>query len=448
MSDDITLTNDQQMAFDKLLKFLDNAESHVFILKGYAGTGKTTLIEKLAESLEKMDFKVTYLASTGRAAKVMTNITKNTATTIHSLIYRFHGFNQDIGKIVEQRDLTGIDKSGQLYLRFDLVTVDKENVSDSLYIVDESSMISDAEERNPSQAVFGNGRLLKDLLEYDPYGKFIFTGDICQLPPIHQDISPALTSAYFKNIFGIDTEEYELTEVVRQDKGNQIARASKKFRELYWNCPSLKWGRFPFKGYDGITIVPDQVTLINLYINDIKKNGYDNSAYICFSNKSCDAVTSLIRPLLGLTEKTLQPGDLLLVTQNNISGLLNGDIVMVQEVGAEIRRAKLTFVNVSVKELSSNRIYSQLLIEDTLDATIINLSQTQQKELYIDFFIRMKARGIMQDSEEFKKAMQQQALLSPATKRKVENGTMYTWISHAGCHTCRLEPLTNGSTQL
>lgn len=117
-------------------------------------------------------------------------------------------------------------------------------------------------------------------------------------------------------------------------------------------------------------------------------------------------LTQIIRPALGFHSSRIEIGDLLLVTQNNyISGLMNGDMVKVKEIGKRIERACLTFVYVEVEELFTGKAYSQLMIEDIVYGSMINLTQTQQKELFIDFFIRMKEKGISQKSEAFKKAM-------------------------------------------
>ena len=135
-----------------------------------------------------------------------------------------------------------------------------------------------------------------------------------------------------------------------------------------------------------------QAELIQLYIKDLKAHGYNASTLICTTNRQCDILTNIIRPALGINKLTLATDDLLLVTQNNcISGLMNGDLVKITEIGdTVIRRAGLTFLTVSVTELFTNKAYSQLIITDIIYSNQINLSQEQQKELFIDFYIRMK----------------------------------------------------------
>lgn len=399
----ITLREGQQRALLRLFEFVSNSQKRVFILKGYAGTGKTTLIRSLISELKKFNTPYHLVASTGRAAKIMSNITGETTDTVHGLIYNYSDFNQDIETIVKDREKSGVDNSGQLMLKFEVTKIHNQTNAAYVYIVDEASMISDVTDKNPRQAVFGSGRLLNDLLEYDNKGKFVFVGDACQLPPINQKISPALTGTYLKNTFNINVEEAELTEIVRQDKGNDIVLAAQKLRKLYFNPQPWKWAKFPLKGCKNIRMLSSQIELLQLYIKDLKAHGYNASTLICTTNRQCGILTNIIRPALGIDKSTLTVNDLLLVTQNNlISGLMNGDLVKVTEIGdVVIRRAGLTFTMVSVMELFTKKVYSQLIITDIIYSNHINLSQEQQKELFIDFYIRMKKEGIKQNTLEF-----------------------------------------------
>ena len=403
MKEKITLKPSQQLAFEKLKTFIESDKKRIFILKGYAGTGKTTMLRILVDELTARECNYKLLASTGRAAKIMSNITGNEAKTVHSLIYTFQEINQDIAQIVDQRKATGHDKSGQLLLNFELVEVNTEGEEVRYYIVDEASMIADNADRNAVQAVFGTGKLLSDLLKYDPRGKFIFVGDECQLPPVGQNISPALQANYIAQNFELEAETVALTEIVRQKDDNDLIVASKKLRDLYAHPPNIKWAKFPLRGYSNIKIYPDQLSLIREYVDTIKKKGYNESTFICFSNRTCDIVTSIIRPMMGIHGATVQKNDLLLVTQNNyISGLMNGDLVQVEDVGIREKRAGLTFVKISVKELFSNKVYTQFMVENVLYNNQTNLTQAEQKELFIDYYLRMKHNGIDQKSELFK----------------------------------------------
>jgi ATP-dependent exoDNAse (exonuclease V) alpha subunit len=400
----IKLTKGQERTIKELEKFFYSNTTRVFIIKGYAGTGKTTLIKEIIDRLGTMEATVVLLASTGRASKILSNITKYQTKTIHGEIYRYSDFNQDLESIAETRESQKVDKTGQLYLTFGLCRADQKKVY--FYIIDESSMIGEKKEKNVTQALFGSGQLLVDLLQYDPCGKFIFVGDVCQLPPINETFSPALSAAHFKRHYAVEAQEIELTEIVRQKMGNDIIGASQKIRALYANPPQTKWAKFPLRGRKNIKIFPNQVSMLSDYVQRMKREGYNNTTLICRSNKSCNILTSLIRPALGLTQPTLQKGDLLLVTQNNyISGLMNGDLVEVVDVGIRHKRAQLTFLHVEVKELHTQRVYSQLLIEEIVYHGQINLTQEQQKELFIDYYYRMKEKGIKQNSMDFRNTM-------------------------------------------
>ena len=283
----IILKDGQQRAFELLQDFIRNKDKKVFILKGYAGTGKTTMMKVLIEELKRRNLHFSLLASTGRAAKILSNTTGQQAATVHGTIYKYNDLNQNLEELIQQREAKGVDSSGQLLLNFELNPVSHTNRTEEwYYIVDEASMISDKEDATAVQASFGSGRLLKDLLDYDSKGKFLFVGDACQLPPISQKVSPALSLQYFRDVFSILASEVELTEIVRQDKGNDIVLSSQKIRRLYANPQPWKWAKFPFRGCKNIHIVNSQVELIQLYIQRIKKKGLNNSTLLCYSNRN------------------------------------------------------------------------------------------------------------------------------------------------------------------
>ena len=215
-----------------------------------------------------------------------------------------------------------------------------------------------------------------------------------------------MSAAYFREKYNISAKSVELTEIVRQGNTNDLIVSSHKVRKLYANPPQVKWAKFPLKNYRNIKIFEDQATMLSDYMKRIKNEGYNNATYICRTNKSCDAVTSLIRPVLGLTSPKMQKGDLLLITQNNlISGLMNGDLVEVISVGLPRYRAQLSFIQVELKELFTKKVYSQLMIEEILYNNQINLSPDQQKELFMDYYFRMRALGIRQKDPLFKERM-------------------------------------------
>lgn len=415
---EITLLPQQQKALKAMQEFC-NGRNGVFILKGYAGTGKTTLMKvftawltnsknfKNAATLSaamryKDGSQFVALASTGRAAKVLSDKIGQPACTVHSWIYSYKGFNQDLDKMTETIEKNnGVDSTGQLLLQFAFEPLEESPV-ETIYIIDESSMISDTKELNPTQAIFGSGQLLKDLLEFDPFGKFIFIGDECQLPPVTGTTSPALTPDYITSNYHLPVSVATLTEIVRQQSDNDIIQAADRMRRLCLNPPAVKWGKFPFRGYRHIKIVNSQRELDEMYVDEIKKHGYNATTLITGSNKSCMLITHSVRPQLGFTSPQLMPGELLLVTQNNITtGLMNGDLVKVVSVGNRTRRANLTFLEVEVEETATGATFNTMLIEELLYSIYTNLSQRQQKALFIDFYYREKEKHIKPKNPQF-----------------------------------------------
>ena len=174
---DIQLTPSQQRALQQMKAFVHSSD-RCFILTGYAGTGKTTLMHTFILYLKEQNISYKVLSSTGRAAKILSNYTGEEANTIHHLIYSYQGFNQDLSDTKE--DVT-VDEVGQLYLNFGLSSCDEEDIDATIYIIDEASMVADNADSLITQARFGSGRLLKDLFDYDQrkIAKYIFVGDPC-----------------------------------------------------------------------------------------------------------------------------------------------------------------------------------------------------------------------------------------------------------------------------
>ena len=403
----ITLSPQQQQILDRLMDFIKQDEQRVFILKGYAGTGKTTLMRFLIQELKRKKRTFRLLAPTGRAAKVLSNICDAGATTIHSMIYTFSDLNQDLSD-ARDTDLT-VSSTGQLYLNFEAVTLDTEENDPAIYIVDEASMVADQEDGSITQAKFGSGKLLTELLAFDPRpeSKFVFVGDPCQLPPIKEVQSPALLPEYFQLHFHTKAEERSLSQIFRQQGGSTLIPASQQIRKLCENAPEQEsvygyqkvWGRVPLRKCKETTLYQDFEEMTNAYVKIVKRDGYNSSIFITPYNKKCSEISSQIRSKLGFRGSQLQTGDLMMVIQNNIlTSLMNGDMVEVVDIDYEksFRRSNLSFVPVRVKELFTEREVSTLLLSDTLYSGVLNLDSNQQTALFIDFVQRMKKRGITQ----------------------------------------------------
>lgn len=415
----IRLTTSQENVLGKILDFVNVSDDRVFILKGYAGTGKTTLMRYLIKALSGQGKHYRLLASTGRAAKVLANLSESDeqTSTIHSMVYSFNGLNREYEEDNGRKE-TAADETGQLFLVFEPATLNEDAFPETVYIIDEASMVSDVAARDVTQAKFGDGRLLKALLDYDPRpgSKFIFVGDPCQLPPIEQYYSPALMKDYFRQQFGMNAQEAQLTEIMRQQGVCGIVDASKQVRSLYNTAPESSqaygfqklWGFLPFRRYKDIQLHPDLESMLNDYVSKVTTSGLNSAVCICRSNKACSQLSGMIRRKLGYTDSRIQAGDLLMVIQNNIAtGLMNGDMVAVEEIAPQTTtRAQLTFRQVKVRELFTGRTYTTLLIEEIAYQGRLNLDSRQQQGLFVDFIMRMKKMGITQKHEKaFYKSM-------------------------------------------
>lgn len=399
------LTKDQERVFKSLLSLIEDDNKRVFILCGYAGTGKTTMMKALISELNTRELTYSLHASTGRAAKILSNASGATATTVHSLLYRFSDFNHNLEEF--DKETLQNEANGQLLLQFEVTKADRTDIDQfKFYIIDEASMVSDLEDKNPTQAMFGSGKLLRDLLKFDSKGKFIFVGDVAQLPPVKSNFSPALSPEYLSIHYSEECYFEELTQIVRQAGNNDIIKVANKIRQLSTNPPQVKWGKFPMRNCANIRLVNSQIELINRYVDDIRSNGFNHSTMITRSNNPCNQITKTIRPALGIHSFRLTVGDLLMVTQNNLlSGLMNGDMVKVTQIGSRTKHAGLTFLQVEVEEFISGKRYSQLLIEDILYGQQTNLMQSQQQQLFMSYFYCMREKGVKQKSKLFRDGM-------------------------------------------
>lgn len=394
----------QQKAFDQLQSFVNNSSEKIFILKGYAGTGKTTLMSGLINWLNEKEIKYSLLATTGRAAKILSNKTGTSANTIHSHIYVFNDLSDDLEKMSTLQDNLAVDDNGQISLLFGLRTIN--STDEKIYIIDEASMVSNTVDKSGSFAQFGSGDLLGDILSFDRNGKYIFIGDPCQLPPINQNNSPALSSQYISSQYNYSVQDFELTEIIRQDNKNGIVTASFEIRKLHETNPNVKFANLPLKGNGNINFHSSHVNLLNQYIDKLKSTGFEQATMICQTNKHCADINRAIRTALHVSPNKIVAGDLLMVTQNNyVSALVNGDQIVVKQIGSQEYRCGLSFLQVEVEELVSKKAYSLLLIEDILYSTTTNLNNKQHKDLMIDYYRRMQRKNISQKDKKFKENM-------------------------------------------
>lgn len=311
-----TPTTQQREVFTLLQKFLlSDDENQCFLLKGYAGTGKTTLISALVKVLPGIKLKSVLLAPTGRAAKVISNYSGKKAFTIHKKIYR--------KKFAASPDMNFV--------------LGENLMENAIFIVDEASMISDQVHDYSRQS------LLEDLIRYVYNGKnckLMFVGDTAQLPPVGSDLSPALDKNLLASDFRLQVLSYELTDVVRQEKESGILYNATQLRELI-RKDKHTFPKFIIKGYRDIFRMTGEKLVEGLnYAYD--KYGMENTIVICRSNKNANAYNQNIRNRILYREEEITGGDHIMVVRNNYfwlkpednSGdfIANGDIARVRKV--------------------------------------------------------------------------------------------------------------------
>ena len=384
----MTLTPQQQQVLDDIKTFLDSDIS-VFILKGYAGTGKTTMIRTIIEEIKNREKEPILMAPTGRAARVLEKKNSWEASTIHRCIYELDTIETKEG-------------SDDIRFIFPLKNLE-DRAKDHICIIDESSMIGTREVEN-ELFEFGTGSLLKDLLTFvapNRGGKIIFVGDPMQLPPVGDNVSNALDEKFFEGI-GIKTMVAELTDVVRQGAGSAILSNAMKVRALIESQQrnNLVFDRnedevIDMEGYN----MPSQ--LLTLY----PKPEIGQSVIITFSNRQARDYNYAVRELLYPNQKQIVVGDILQVVSNNYKlDVMNGDFVKITaingdteyqsapvyiNIGGERIQHKITlaFRNVRIR-LDNEHELPCKIIESMLDDSDPNLNFAQIQALYINFCMR------------------------------------------------------------
>ncbi len=363
-------TSQQEETIKKLSDFVIKKESdRIFILKGYAGTGKTTLISALVQSLHKLKNKSFLLAPTGRAAKVFSSYSKNSAYTIHKKIYR---------------QVSSIDGFGKFI-------VDKNLHKDTIFIIDEASMISNS---SFESSVFGSGRLLDDLLEY-VYGgencRLILVGDTAQLPPVGISISPALDKNELE-AHGYQVTEMELTEVVRQSQNSGILFNATNIRGLVKD--QFSGGTYPkieIEDFDDIERVTG-ADLIESISDSYAKNGNEQTLIVTRSNKRANRYNQGIRASILWREEEIAVGDLLMIVKNNyfwaeeveeIDFIANGDVAEIVRIKKreEMYDYKFADVTLSFPDYNNIEIDVKILL-DTLDINTASLPYDENRKLF------------------------------------------------------------------
>nr|WP_199077811.1 AAA family ATPase [Pedobacter sp. ASV19] len=370
-------TEEQLIFCSRMAGFLSGRlDEKCFVLKGYAGTGKTTSVAALVKALPQFKLRSVLLAPTGRAAKVMSNYTGRKALTIHKKIYR-------------KRSAVALEMAFQ----------PAPNLAENtLFIVDEASMIAD--EWNSQNA----SSFLKDLMEFVYNQKncaVVFVGDTAQLPPVGSLDSPALNPVHLAESFLLDVVHVELKEVVRQEKKSGILANATMLRKLIndyttkeelGEFPEIELPKFITRSYKDIFRMTG-VKLVEGLEYAYSKFDIENCLVVCRSNKSANVYNQQIRARLLYREEELTGGDQIMVVRNNYfwlgenesaSFIANGDMARITRVRNEEERYGLRFSEVQMEFLDYpelGAITCKVLL-DTLTGETPNLSYEDSRKLY------------------------------------------------------------------
>lgn len=414
-----TLTSGQNSLIDELNKFLSD-NSTCFLLKGYAGTGKTFMMKGLTDFLTetKRSFKIA--APTGRAAKVISQKTKRKAYTIHKTIYS----SKDL------KEFKVKDEDGTETFKFYYELKHNEDPTNTIYIIDEASMLSNVYSEGEFFR-FGSGYLLKDLINYinfdnnDHNKKIIFIGDNAQLPPVNMNFSPALERKYLQESCNLVSSEFELTEVVRQKSESGILHNATKLRQsLNANIFNQLNIETNFKDINNTK----HEELLSKYLEACNNTIDEETIIIAYSNSSVKEYNDFVRNHFFPNQNTITVNDKIILVSNNYNypqmELLNGDFGIVNEVSPtnESRTIKLkrknrrnetieifvplTFRDVTItftdEDFKKHNIECKI-IENLLYSHQRDLSSDELKALYIDFKIRNPK--LKAGTKEFKDAL-------------------------------------------
>ncbi|MDX1270422.1 ATP-binding domain-containing protein [Bizionia paragorgiae] len=349
--------------------FNDNAQE-VFLLKGYAGTGKTTIVGTLVNNLWKAKKSAVLMAPTGRAAKVISNYSKKEAFTIHKKIY-----------------FPKKEKGGGV--KFVLQPNKHKN---TLFIVDEASMIPDT----PGDSkLFENGSLLDDLMQYVYSGhkcKLLLIGDTAQLPPVKLDLSPALDENTLSLNYNKDVTKMELDEVMRQGQDSGILVNATEIREVIAN-DFYESFKFNLKGFKDIVRLTDGYEILDAINDAYSTLGNEEMAIIVRSNKRANLYNQQIRSRILFNENELSSGDYLMVVKNNYFWLkptteagfiANGDIIEILEIFSikELYGFRFAEVKVRMVDYPNMQPFETVLLLDTIEAETPSLPYEDSNRLY------------------------------------------------------------------
>ncbi len=361
-------TPEQEKVIKSLSYFLVRPENDlVYVLKGYAGTGKTSLMAALVRALDAMKMKTVLLAPTGRAAKVFSSYSHHPAFTIHKKIYRQKSMAQD--SIFQLAD---------------------NMAKDTLFIVDEASMISNAVAYD---SPFGSGRLLDDLVKFVYSGercRLMLLGDTAQLPPVGEECGAAL-SRYALESYDLEVTEDTLKTVVRQTETSGILWNATRLREMIDRDECFSLPRMRLSGFSDIKIVRG-AELIDRLQECYDRDGPDQTTVVCRSNKRANIYNNGIRNQILWREEELESGDMLMIAKNNYFWLqsqsktdfiANGETAIVRRVNRDEQLYGFRFANVTLSfpDHQDDEVDAVLLL-DTLHSESSSLTRDESNRLF------------------------------------------------------------------
>jgi exodeoxyribonuclease-5 len=363
-------TRGQEELLRQITEFiLDRQANKVFIVKGFAGTGKTSLISALVKTLDYAQIKTLLLAPTGRAAKVFSGYAGKNAYTIHRKIYRQKTAKDGFGSFVLNKNL----------------------FNNLVIIVDEASMISDS---LSDGTVFGTGRLLADLMSFVNEGhncRLIFVGDTAQLPPVGIVISPALDKNELSMYMPVAGENM-LTDIVRQNRESGILQNATMVRNQItannFAIPVLRPSSEDVAFISG----PEIIEIIE---KTYDKFGLEEVIVLCRSNKKANQYNTGIRKMVMYREEEITAGDLLMVVKNNyfwlkeqkdLDFIANGDILKIKKIKKNTERYGFRFAYALMQLIDYDVEFEAWILLDTLTAESASLGVEENRKLYYSVF--------------------------------------------------------------
>ncbi|MBR6804979.1 MAG: AAA family ATPase [Bacteroidaceae bacterium] len=365
-------TVEQEISIEKLSEFIFSPDDRaVFVLCGYAGTGKTTLVSALVRTLTALQRKCVLLAPTGRAAKVFASYSEKGAFTIHKWIYR-------------QKSIVS-----------NTFTLSENLSKNALFIVDEASMIA-----NGGMSGFGSGALLDDLVEFVYSGdgcRLLLLGDTAQLPPVGEELSPALSPDYLRSMY-LNVMQMELTQVMRQSEDSGILSNATMLRRIIASGSTDALPNIRLKGFPDISIVTGE-NLIESIETEFGNVGIEETIILCRSNKRANIYNEGIRRRILYREEELNRGDLLMVVKNNyywreqigkvdkellekIDFIANGDIAEIIRVGGSEDMYGFRFADVTLSFPDYDCEMEVKIILDTLTSESPSLTRDENERLF------------------------------------------------------------------